>query len=444
MVVCHFVQLTTDWFILRVWHPGRYPARLWKAVSRSGSQHVAEAQPPAFFLCHGSLNYEPASPVNCRLPQDVLPRQIVHVALPLDLIYAALAFAACAAALVLVPFAHWFGRRFGFVDAVSTAKIHTEPKVRCGGLGIYLAFIVTLAGAIAAAMLLEDVGLVRADLAAHFPNIPSMLQKMAAILGGATLLFITGLVDDKKNLRPMVKLVLQVLSAVPLILAGITIKSFLPSELLGALLTIAWVVLLTNSFNFLDNMNGLSSGIACMCALNFYLVSRAGGEYFMMAMFALLFGSSLGFLRYNFPSARLFMGDSGSLFLGYMMAALSIRVTYYDVGVPTQLPVIAPLVILGVPIFDTMSVMLIRWRAGKPLTQGDQNHFSHRLVALGFSRTTAVLFIWLVTLTVGLSALYLRWLQLAGAMLALVQVILFFVIIYFLESTGRRRTSGKT
>src|SRR5207253_415269 len=137
---------------------------------------------------------------------------------------------------------------------------------------------------------------------------------------------------------------------------GAPLLGFIPAPAVGAALTIAWVVLLTNAFNFIDNMDGLCAGVAAVCALNLYLVSRAGGEYFMMAMFALLAGSALGFLRWNFaPSgARLFMGDSGSLFVGYMLASLSILVTYYKQGVPTRLPVIAPLIILGVPIFDTV------------------------------------------------------------------------------------------
>jgi len=366
------------------------------------------------------------------------------VNLPLDLLYAGLATAAFLVALVMVPVAHRFGHRFGLIDAINPAKIHEEPKVRCGGMAIVTAFVGTLISALWVVTVIPGGEWLPPHLAAHIPNIQSVGSKLAAILFGGGLLYLVGLADDKWNLSPLLKLVMQILSAVPLILAGITIKSFIPGFAVGALLTVAWVVLLTNSFNFLDNMNGLSSGIACVCALNFYLVSRAGGEYFMMAMFAILFGSALGFLPYNFPRARLFMGDSGSLFLGYMMAALSILVTYYESGVPTQLPVVAPLIILGVPIFDTVSVMLIRWRAGKPLYRGDQNHFSHRLVALGFSRTAAVMFIWLVTFAVGLSALNLRWLNLQGAVITLIQVVLIFVIIYFLEHVGRRVRRDKT
>lgn len=365
------------------------------------------------------------------------------MSLSIDLLNLGIALTAFVLALFFVPLAQWFGMRFGFVDPVNPAKIHQEPKVRCGGLGIFLAFMSTLLLGLIIALSGVAAPYLPAGVTAHLPNIPSMALQMGGILAGASLLFFTGLADDRFNLRPLPKLVLQILSAVPLVLTGTVIKSFLPGLLPGIILTICWVVLLTNSMNFLDNMNGLSSGIAIVCAFNFYLISRGSGEYFTMAMFALLMGSALGFLRYNFPTARLFMGDSGSLFLGFMLAALSIRVTYYKTGVPTHLPVIAPLIVLGVPIFDTISVMLIRWRSGKPLMQGDQNHFSHRLVALGFTRTRTVLFIWMVTLTVGLTAVNLRHLDFRGALLALGQVVLFFLIIYFLENAGKQGGHGR-
>ncbi len=361
---------------------------------------------------------------------------------PLDFHYLGLAFLAFALAQATVPLALKFGRRFGFMDAPDPRKIHDRPMVRCGGIGIYLAFVGGLAAAIAAASLLRNSAFLPPALAAHAGNFAFVAPRLGAILAGATFLFLVGLADDRFGLGPRLKLGAQVLSALPLVAAGITVRVFIPGEWAAALMTIAWVVLLTNAFNFLDNMNGLSCGVAAVCALNFYLVSRAGGEYFMMGAFALLAGAAAGFLPHNFPRARLFMGDGGSLFLGYMLAALSSLVTYYRAGVPTQLPVVAPLIILGVPLFDTASVMLIRWRRGLPLMKGDRNHFSHRLEALGFSRRDAVLFIWLVTLAAGLGAAGLRHLDWAGAVLALVQAGLFFLIIFFLETVGRRRMNA--
>jgi UDP-GlcNAc:undecaprenyl-phosphate GlcNAc-1-phosphate transferase len=359
--------------------------------------------------------------------------------MPIDILYLILAAFAFVLALITVPLADRFGRRFGFVDAVRPDKIHEKPVVRCGGVGIYMAFMLGLGVCLLGMRWGGELPFVPESIRAITGNLPLVGQRLVALLAGATILFATGLVDDRTPLRPLVKLALQILSAIPLLMAGIYINLFLEVEWLGMLITVFWVVLLTNAFNLLDNMNGLSCGVACVCTLNFYLISRANGELFMMGMFALLFGSMAGFLRFNFPRARLFMGDSGSLFIGYMLAALSIMVTYYKVGIPTQLPVIAPLLILGVPLFDTASVMYIRWRNGAPLMQGDQNHFSHRLVALGFSRTGAVVFIWAVALQVGLGAVLLRWLPLMGAVIALAQALLFFLSLFLLETIGRSR-----
>lgn len=354
----------------------------------------------------------------------------------IDLLYACVAAEAFAVAFFLVPHVLRLGSLWGFVDPVIPGKSHVEPKVRCGGIAIYAAFVITLLFNLLLAIILAGTGLAPKALNPVLGNIPIVADKLVALFSGGTLLFLTGLVDDRRSLKPEVKLIIQILAALPLVLSGITIRFFIPGQIVGAVLTICWVVLLSNSFNFIDNMDGLCAGVASIVAFNFYLVSHSGGEYFMMGILAVFIGSVCGFLWYNFPNAQLFMGDSGSLFVGYMIAALSTMVTYYKEGVPTQIPVIAPLVILGVPLFDTASVMYIRWRLKKPFMKGDQNHLSHRLVALGFSRRNAVLFIYLLTFTVGLSAVNLRFLNWAGALIALAQVILFFVIIYFLEAAG--------
>lgn len=357
----------------------------------------------------------------------------------LDIFYALIAFEAFVFALVLVALARRLGGRFGFVDAVNPAKIHEKPMVRCGGAGIFAAFMLALGADIVLARVLKNAVFVPDEIRNYLGNIGFVGGKLTALIAGAVILFVTGLVDDRRNLRPGVKLLLQIIAALPLVLAGVRIKFFIPGDFLGALLTIGWIVLLANAFNFIDNMNGLSAGVALFAALNFYLISRGGNEYFMMAIFALFIGSLAGFLPHNFPRARLFMGDSGSMFIGYMLAALSTLVTYYRAGVPTQLPVVAPLIVLGVPIFDTVSVLLIRWRRGLPLMKGDQNHFSHRLAALGFTRVQTVLIIYLITFTVGLTAVNLRWLDWAGAALALLQAVLFFVVIFLLEHAGREK-----
>lgn len=361
----------------------------------------------------------------------------------LDLAYLLIFLLAAALALATVPIVRALGERAGIVDRPEANKTHFGPIVRCGGMGIVLAFCGTLLGGLALMHFPQPRTLLPASIAGHVPNIPFVFGKLAAVMGGAIMLALVGLADDKFGLRPLVKLLLQAAAGLVLVAGGVTVNLFLPGWLPQAVLTVAWVVLITNAFNLLDNMNGLSAGVALVCALCFYLVSRAGGEFFMMAMFAALAGSVAGYLPYNFPRARVYMGDGGALFIGYLFAALSIMVTYYDAGVPSQLPVITPLIVLGVPLFDTLSVMWIRWRAGKPLMQGDQNHFSHRLVALGFSRVKAVLFIWAVTLTMGLSAVNLRWLTTTGAVITLAQVVLFFLLIFALEIQGKKQAADR-
>jgi UDP-GlcNAc:undecaprenyl-phosphate GlcNAc-1-phosphate transferase len=356
----------------------------------------------------------------------------------LDLFYAALVLQAFVCALIAVPFARRLGLRFGLVDRPGGRKIHDRPIARCGGLGIFAAFALCLLVDLYALRLDFVRQLVPSALAPYLPNVGYVTNKLSALFAGATLMMITGLADDRFDLRPGLKLLLQILAALPLIATGVTIKAFLPYPWIGALLTIGWVVLLTNSFNFLDNMNGLSAGVAAIALLNFYLIMRSSEQFFMMAICAVLIGALLGFLRYNFPRAHIFMGDSGSLFIGYMIAGLSVMVTYYEASVPTRFPIIAPILVLGVPLFDTLSVLYIRWRLGAPLMQGDRNHFSHRLVALGFSPTQAVLLIWLLAMSVGLAAVNLRWLPLTGAIFTLVQAVAFFLIIYILERTAQK------
>ena len=246
-----------------------------------------------------------------------------------------------------------------------------------------------------------------------------------------------GLVDDRRPLGPWSKLAVMTLAAALLPASGVRIEGFLPSPWMGAALTVVWVVFVMNSLNFLDNMDGLCAGVAAIIVLAFGLISFFAGEWFMAAIYAVLAGALLGFLRHNFSPARLFMGDNGSLFTGYMIGALSVLSTYYERDVPSRLPVLTPLIVLGVPIFDTMTVMWIRLRAGRPLMLGDRNHFSHRLVDLGMSPRRAVTFIYIVTAAVALGAVPLRTVSPAGAVAILAQVSLLFWAIYRLERTAR-------
>ena len=353
-------------------------------------------------------------------------------------------------ALVLTPLAGRWGARWGMLDAPGQRKIHHIITPRSGGLAIYGAFAGTLLAGAAAFALLVRADATGAALAPYRANLAVIAPRLIAILGGLTMAFIVGLVDDRKSLGPRVKLVGQILAAVPLLLTGVRIDIFLqewvPAPLawgLGAALTVAWVVLLMNSLNFLDNMDGLTGGVACVISLVLAGFSVLQGHIFMTAAYLALAGALLGFLRYNWAPARLFMGDSGSLTIGYALAALTINSRFYDAEARTGLPVLIPLIVLSVPLFDTASVMLIRWRRGAPLMQGDTNHLSHRLVALGFTRPQAVTFICLLTFVTAMMALPLRHLSWIPSLLHAGALAGLFALIFIMERVAQRKIRQK-
>lgn len=331
------------------------------------------------------------------------------------------------------------GERLGLIDTPGERKIHLKPKPRSGGIAIFATFILTIVvNLVIWKILRQYTNIFSDDVQKFLPNIPFVLPKVVAILGGAALLFITGIIDDVKPLPPIPKLIIQIAAAYILYISDIKIKLFFDNPLINFIFTAIWVVILTNSFNFLDNMDGLTAGVAIIVSSNLALISYLSGQFFIVIIYMIFIGSMLGFLRYNFYPSKVFMGDSGSLFIGFTLAALTIMVTYYKKGIPTTLPVITPLIILGLPLFDTISVMLIRIRNKKSLMRGDKNHFSHRLVELGMSQKGAVIFIYLVTFIIGLNALYLRRASFVEGLIILIQTILLFVIIFLLEHIPRR------
>ncbi|MBI3737141.1 undecaprenyl/decaprenyl-phosphate alpha-N-acetylglucosaminyl 1-phosphate transferase, partial [Candidatus Sumerlaeota bacterium] len=264
--------------------------------------------------------------------------------------------------------------------------------------------------------------------------------QLGAILIGAAWIFSIGLIDDLKPLGPRFKLAAQILSAIPLILGGVTIRGFLPIPALGWIVTIGWCVVLMNSFNFMDNMDGLCATVAAVIAVVLAIAAALGGQLLLPALFLSFAGILAGFLIFNFNPASIFLGDSGALTIGYLLAVFSILTTYYAADQPTGLPILIPLVVMGVPLFDTASVMFIRWRNGAPFMVGDHNHFSHRLRAMGFSVRQTALAIGALTGAIGLLSLALRYLKPWEAILHLTGIVLLFCVIGALEFVGRRNT----
>jgi UDP-GlcNAc:undecaprenyl-phosphate/decaprenyl-phosphate GlcNAc-1-phosphate transferase len=351
---------------------------------------------------------------------------------------------------LLTPLMRRVAPVFGFLDHPGTRKVHHHPKPLLGGAAIFLAFIAVVLGDLLILKYLHSLDLQNnrwlikqiIQMAANAKGAETALTQLIGFLLGGAVLFIIGLVDDRFGMSPLLKLSGQIIAAVILYFADIKIGLFIDHQLINFCLTLFWIVLITNSFNLLDNMDGLSGGVAAICLILLGISTQlVGQQFFMSSISFALAGCIVGFLRFNISPSSIFMGDAGSLFIGYAVSALTIQATFYQSGTLSGTPwaVVMPFVILAVPIFDTLSVILIRVRNGKPIYVGDKNHFSHRLVALGMSHRRAVFFIHLITLCEGSAALILAIIPTSfGAYVVLTQTIIFVIIISMLENIHNR------
>jgi UDP-GlcNAc:undecaprenyl-phosphate GlcNAc-1-phosphate transferase len=220
--------------------------------------------------------------------------------------------------------------------------------------------------------------------------------------------------------------------------AEIRVEFFIESTAITSILSAVWIVLIVNAFNFLDNMDGASAGIAVITSSILFAAAAFSGQIFVGGLAIVFVGTLLGFLVFNFPPAKIFMGDAGSLVVGFFVALLSLRTTYYHQAQSGPwYPVFMPLIVMAVPLYDFISVTLLRLSQGKSPFVGDTQHFSHRLKRHGLTDTQTVLALYLATLCTGLGAVFLYQVNLVGAILIFIQTILVLSIIAVFETTSR-------
>ncbi len=285
-------------------------------------------------------------------------------------------------AIGITPVARWLAPRIGVMDIPEARKIHRQPVPRMGGVAIYLAVIV------AASALGERYN----------------FTQFGSILVGATGVSFMGLVDDRWGLRPLVKMLGQTLAALLLYASGIYVGTF-HNPILDLITTVLWIGYITNAVNFLDNMDGLASGISAIAASFFALMCSFSGQYLVGALSIAVLGACLGFLFYNLNPASIFMGDSGALFLGFILAAIGIKLRFPDNV--TFVTWMVPVLVMGLPVFDTTLVVVSRLqRRLNPATTPGRDHISHRLVAAGLTQREAVLTLYIVSFILGLLAVF--------------------------------------
>ena len=327
-------------------------------------------------------------------------------------------------ALGATPVARRIAARIGWIDQPSARKIHLNPVPLLGGAAIYLACAIGL-------LFSDDQG---------------FLQQAIGIIAGSTVLVAVGIWDDKRALPPYLKLVGELAAASFLLitdvrvhLGGLFVQDARLAWLIDAAITVIWVVYITNAVNYLDNMDGLSSGVTAIAALFFLVIALREGQYLVATMAAAVLGATIGFLRYNFTHASIFMGDAGTLFLGFSLAAIGIKLHFDNTNIVTWM---VPIFVLGLPLFDITLVTLSRPLRGVSPFQAGKDHFSHRLVALGWTKREAVLALYVVCFVLGVLAILLTESSIAlGYMiggLVLLAAIVVFVLLERVPYTGSR------
>ena len=302
--------------------------------------------------------------------------------------------------LLMTPLVKKLAFRVGAVDRPEARKVHSRLMPRMGGLAIFLGFTITI-------LLVEP-----------------MTKSNIGLLAGGLLILLLGLADDIVGVSPRMKLLGQIIAAGVLVGFGEKIDFltnpfgahmfYLPAAV-GIPLTIFWIVGVTNAVNLVDGLDGLAGGLAAIASLTLALIGWANDQMMIVVPAVILSASIIGFLKYNFHPAKIFMGDSGSLFLGYMLAGLSVIGLTKGAAV---ISVFVPILILGIPIFDTLYAIVRRFINNQPILEADKGHLHHRLLAIGLSHRQTVVAIYGISSVLGGCAIVLTFLTTAQAFVA--------------------------
>ena len=293
-------------------------------------------------------------------------------------------------ALLATPIVKKIAFKIGAVDTPKDdRRMHKKPMALMGGLAIFLGFIITI---------LFFVGI---------------NKTIIGLLLSTTLIVIVGIVDDIKPLDAKIKFVFQIIAAIMIVISGIKIKAvtnpFSPDGItslemygISTFITIIWIVGVTNAINFIDGLDGLAAGVSSIAAVFLIFIAFINGRTTEVILTCALAGATLGFLPYNFNPAKIFMGDTGSTFLGFTLATISIQGSMKQYA---AIAVLVPIIVLGIPIFDTAFAILRRIFSGKAPWEADRGHLHHRLIDAGYSQRQTVLLLYTLSTLLGVVAL---------------------------------------
>lgn len=332
-------------------------------------------------------------------------------------------------ALIITPLVIKIAFKTNAVDIPDERKVHKVPIPRIGGFGIYTAFLISV---IFSVMMMHIGG--------------ETLREIIGLILSGSIIMAVGLIDDYKNLPAKVKLLGQIFAATILVL-GFEVRidfitdpfgDFIYLEWLAIPATIFWLVGLTNTINLIDGLDGLAAGVAAIASITILLVALKQNFFLVTILTAALAGAAFGFLFYNSHPAKIFMGDSGSMFLGFMLAGISV---VGEVKSTATITLIVPILALGLPILDTTFAIVRRYLGGKPIFQPDKGHLHHRLLRLGFTHRQAVFLMYVMSAMLGLSAVAMTEVNKQIAIMIL--IIVFIAILYGAKKLGVLRLTSE-
>ena len=340
--------------------------------------------------------------------------------------------------------------RWNVLDHPGERKMQTAPVPLLGGVAIALTFYLVIGVNMLLLLPAQRLNMewLHANVLSFLGSGQEAVWKLAGVFFGSLVIVAVGVIDDLYALRPEKKLAGQIAASLVLVLCGIRFD-FLNDvigthPIVSGAVTMVWIIMMTNALNFLDNMDGLCAGVSAIAGLAFFACVLPTHQTFVCVLLMVFVGAVCGFLYHNFSPARIFMGDAGAMFCGYILATVAVLGTFYIAkATPSRIALAAPLLALSVPVFDTLSVVYIRWRRGESIMKGDKRHFSHRLVEVGMSPRQAVEFIYLVGLVTGLGAALLPHVDFVGTLIVLAQALGVYLLIVLLMHTdgGRNRIS---
>ena len=334
--------------------------------------------------------------------------------------------------LMLTPLFLKIAEKTDFMDRPQGEehKKHSRAVPLLGGAAMCSAWLITLLLGILFVMSNSNEG-ISPELERYTANIINIRGRLFFICLGAVLITLLGLFDDRFGMSPKVKLLGQIIvSIIAVTLGGVQISLFISLPIISWTLSVFWFLVIINAINFFDNMDGLAVGTSAIAMVLFAVVAAINQQYFVAALGMMSAGVATGFWFFNHDPASIFMGDSGSHFLGYMLAVLSCSVTYFTEGnAKTPLPVLIPMFILAIPLFDSCAVVIIRLKNKKPIYVGDHNHISHRFVKMGMSRKRSVQLVHLLAMIIGLSVLPLLWGNIRTTLVVMAQAMLLLLLV---------------